>query len=147
MPRLVEYVTAMHDLEFRKATAALRSLWSEGNIYLEAREPWKTVKSDRDRTACTLRTALQLAVLYSVASAPFIPFASARLAQAFPDVEFGALTLDAGLRSLAAASLRSGDAFVGPGLLFDKFTPEALDALAERFGGAEAPAGSVAGGQ
>ena len=92
----------------------------------------------------TLRTAVDVMLRLF---APFIPFASARLAQAFPTVEVGALTLDAGLRSLAAASLRSGDAFVGPGLLFDKFTPEALAALAERFGGAEASAGSVAGGQ
>src|SRR5690606_26117980 len=64
--RLEEYLRNLHDLEFRKSATSLRALWAEGNEYLQSREPWKTVKVDRDRTACTLRTALGFVVACAV---------------------------------------------------------------------------------
>ena len=133
--RLAEYVGHMEALEFRKATAALRALWAEGNVYLEAREPWKTVKVDRDRTACTLRTALELVLVHSVASCPIIPRTADRLRLCFPSVARVPLQLDPDLRSAVVDVLAPGAPLVPPGLLFRKLAPEELEAWEERFGG------------
>jgi methionyl-tRNA synthetase len=134
--RLAEYLGHLDALDFRKATAALRALWAEGNAYLEAREPWRSVKVDRDRTACTLRTALRLCVVHAVASAPFVPGASARLLEAFPSVATPP-ALGPDLPAAATAALSPGDPLAAPGLLFTKLAPEDLDGWAERFGGGE----------
>lgn len=130
--RLSEYLTHLDSLEYRKATAALRSLWAEGNVYLEAREPWRTVKTDKDRTACTLRHALGLVALTAVASAPFIPAAAARLQQAFPAIDWSTVRLDASLRPLELVS--PGDPIDPPGLLFDKLSDEQIAEWEQRFG-------------
>ena len=133
--RLGEYVEAMDALQFRRAATALRALWAEGNGYLEVREPWKTVKVDRDRTACTLRNAMAVALVDAVASAPFVPEASQRLRAAFPADAGAELQLDPTLASAARAAVDAGDAFETPGLLFAKLAPEQLAEWADRFGG------------
>jgi len=143
--RLDEYIGHMEDLEFRKAAGALRALWAEGNAYLEQREPWRTIKVDRDRTACTLRTALQLALVDAVAAEPFIPATAARLrtcltgAAAASGVSGAAPTpglIGAGLPAAARDALAPGQGFTPPGLLFEKLDDDRLQSWAERFGGA-----------
>ncbi len=133
--RLTEYRGHMDSLEFRKAAAALRSLWAEGNVYLEAREPWKTVKVDRDRTACTLRTAVGLVAMVTVVSEPWVPDAAARLKEAFPSVDWAGVEL--GQLATGPALLAPGDPIVAPGLLFQKVAPEQLDEWSARFGGGD----------
>jgi methionyl-tRNA synthetase len=133
--RLGEYLGHLDDLEFRKAAAALRALWAEGNVYLETREPWKTVKVDRDRTACTLRTAIDLVALIAVASEPWVPAATARLRSAFPDLDWAALRLEPGLSARPLVGV--GNRIVPPGLLFQKLAPEQLDEWAAAFGGGQ----------
>ncbi|MGI9577829.1 MAG: methionine--tRNA ligase [Microthrixaceae bacterium] len=133
--RLEEFIAAMDALQFRRAAGALRALWSEGNAYLELREPWKTVKVDRDRTAATLRNALQLALVEAVASAPFVPEAAARLRRALPAVADTELALDPSLPAAAREAVASGDPFETPGLLFTKLAAEQLEEWADRFSG------------
>ena len=133
--RLSEYTGHLDDLEFRKAAAALRAVWAEGNVYLETREPWKSIKTDRDRTACTLRTALQLVVVAAVASEPFVPHASEALRAAFPSVAWDELRLDAGLARPDLVA--PGATIVPPGLLFQKLPQEQLDEWEARFDGGE----------
>jgi len=140
--RLGEYLVHMDALEFRKASAALRSLWAEGNVYLERREPWRTVTTDRDRTACTLRTALVLAVVDAVASIPFIPHTAERLATCLTGSTVPAGLLDAGLVDRALAAVQPGAAVVPPGLLFEKVADEQIAAWEDRFGGDADAAGS-----
>ena len=137
--RLAEYVGHLDALEFRKAAASLRALWAEGNLYLEQTEPWKTIKVDRDRTACTLRTALGLVLAHSVASAPFVPATAERLRAAFPDAVGVPLRLDAGLAAAASEVLRPGADLVPPSLLFRKLDPDELAGWEQRFSGGETP--------
>ncbi len=133
--RVTEYLDHLDGLEFRKATAALRALWAEGNGYLEEREPWRTVKVDRDRTACTLRTALGLVAGITGASEPFLPATARALRGVFPAVDWQQLVLD---RDLARVELvRAGDPIAPPGLLFQKLAPEQLTEWEQRFGGPE----------
>jgi methionyl-tRNA synthetase len=138
---LAEYLGCVDRLEFRKAAAALRALWAEGNVYLEAREPWRTIKTDRDLAAMTLRTAVGLCMINAVASEPFIPEAAAAIAGVCPTLaEPRALSSD--LADLVAGvadgtALPASDvAFHPPGLLFRKLAPEDLEGWEARFGGA-----------
>jgi methionyl-tRNA synthetase len=80
---LAEYETQMEALQFRKAAAALRALWSAGNSYLEEKAPWLEIKTDPEAAALTLRTAMNLIHLYAVVSEPFIPASSAAMRAAF----------------------------------------------------------------
>ncbi|MDE0607992.1 MAG: methionine--tRNA ligase [Acidimicrobiaceae bacterium] len=62
--------------------AALRTAMSGAqaiNTYLNATEPWKSAKSDAQRSATVLATALDAINCIRVALAPFLPFSSARL--------------------------------------------------------------------
>jgi methionyl-tRNA synthetase len=138
---LADYLGCIDRLEFRKAAATLRALWAEGNVYLEAREPWRTIKTDRDVAAMTLRTAVGLCMIDAVASAPFIPEASAAIAGVCPSL--GAVrALSPDLADLVAGvadgtALGEGDVgFHPPGLLFRKLAPEDLAEWEARFGGA-----------
>lgn len=135
--RLQFFIEKVEALEYRKAANALRSLWAAGNVYLETREPWKTVKDDRDRTACTLRHALELVVVCSIASEPFIPGAARRMRDILPTFDWEKLSLDAPLAELS--KLEPGDEVARIGLLFEKLAPERLDEWKDRFSGSIDP--------
>lgn len=127
-----EYNGFLDGLEFRKAAQALRALWAEGNVYLEAREPWRAIKSDRELAAMTLRTALGVVRLHAHLSSPFIPSTSARIAATLPD----APALEGVGAELAASvlDLDPGTRFVAPDLLFQKLDDDLVATWAERFG-------------
>ncbi|WP_329336902.1 methionine--tRNA ligase [Streptomyces sp. NBC_00663] len=131
---LAEYETQMEALQFRKAAAALRALWSAGNSYLEEKAPWLEIKTDKDGAALTLRTAMNLIHLYSVVSEPFIPATSAAMRQAFSLTDDTATWItEAEAKSLTAVP--AGTPFTVPPVLFAKLTDEDLETYKERFGG------------
>ncbi|MCX5049642.1 methionine--tRNA ligase [Streptomyces sp. NBC_00201] len=131
---LAEYESQLEALQFRKAAAALRALWSAGNSYLEEKAPWLEIKTDKDGAALTLRTAMNLIHLYAVVSEPFIPTTSATMRQAFALSDDTAtwITPDEA-RSLTGVP--AGTPFTVPPVLFAKLTDEDLETYKERFGG------------
>lgn len=131
---LAEYETQMEALQFRKAAAALRALWSAGNSYLEEKAPWLEIKTDPEAAALTLRTAMNLIHLYAVVSEPFIPSSSAAMRQAFALKDDTATWVSADeAKSLSAVP--AGTPFIVPPVLFAKLTDEDLETYKERFGG------------
>ncbi|MFG2777890.1 methionine--tRNA ligase [Streptomyces prunicolor] len=131
---LAEYETQMESLQFRKAAAALRALWSAGNSYLEEKAPWLEIKTDPEAAALTLRTAMNLIHLYAVVSEPFIPSSSAAMRQAFALKDDTATWVSSeGAKSLT--SVPAGTPFTVPPVLFAKLTDEDLETYKERFGG------------
>ncbi|MGW6710079.1 methionine--tRNA ligase [Streptomyces sp. NPDC054956] len=131
---LAEYEGHMDNLQYRKAAAALRALWSAGNSYLEEKAPWLEIKTDPEGAALTLRTAMNLIHLYSVVSEPFIPSSARAMRSAF------ALTEDTAtwVTPEQAASLDAvpaGTPFTVPPVLFAKITEEDLESYRDRFGG------------
>src|SRR5690606_9315738 len=50
-----------------------------GNKYLADEEPWKTIKTDEERTKTVMYVALQIAAALAVLSEPFLPFTSKKL--------------------------------------------------------------------
>ncbi|MER6525532.1 methionine--tRNA ligase [Streptomyces sp. NPDC001508] len=131
---LAEYEEHMEALQFRKAAAALRALWSAGNSYLEEKAPWLEIKTDKDGAALTLRTAMNLIHLYAVVSEPLIPSASAAMRTAFalPDDTAAWVCED---EARALASVPAGTPFTVPPVLFAKLTDDDLETYKERFGG------------
>ncbi|GAA3124211.1 methionine--tRNA ligase [Streptomyces rameus] len=133
---LAEYEEHMEALQFRKAAAALRALWSAGNSYLEEKAPWLEIKTDKEGAALTLRTAMNLIHLYAVVSEPLIPASSAAMRGAFalPDDTAAWVTAD---EAKALDSVPAGTPFTVPPVLFAKLTDEDLETYKERFGGTE----------
>ena len=64
---------------FREASQELMNLARLGNKYLADEEPWKTIKTDEDRTKTVMFVALQIASALAVVSEPFLPFTSNKL--------------------------------------------------------------------
>jgi methionyl-tRNA synthetase len=54
-------------------------LASQVNIYLSEQEPWKVIKSDRDRAATIWYVALRCVDTLKIIFTPFLPFSSQRL--------------------------------------------------------------------
>ncbi len=77
--RLRSEADLLEQVELRRALKEAMAGAQAANIYLNAREPWKTAKTDRQRTATTLWTALQAIAGLNVALAPFLPFSAAKL--------------------------------------------------------------------
>ncbi|MEU5769589.1 methionine--tRNA ligase [Streptomyces asoensis] len=130
---LAEYEGHMETLQFRKATQALRALWSAGNSYLEEKAPWLEIKTDQEGAALTLRTAMNLIHLYAVVSEPFIPASARAMREAF-DLADDTATWVTAEEARALASAPAGTAFSVPPVLFAKITDEDLDAWRSRFG-------------
>jgi methionyl-tRNA synthetase len=131
---LAEYEEQMEALQFRKAAAALRALWSAGNSYLEEKAPWLEIKTDKDGAALTLRTAMNLIHLYAVVSEPFIPATSAAMRQAFSLTDDTATWVSRD-EAKSLSSVPAGTPFTVPPVLFAKLTDDDLAAYKERFGG------------
>ncbi|MGI5436654.1 methionine--tRNA ligase [Streptomyces shenzhenensis] len=136
---LAEYEEHLEALQFRKAAAALRALWSAGNSYLEEKAPWLEIKTDKDGAALTLRTAMNLIHLYAVVSEPLIPSASAAMRAAFALADDTAPWVSED-EARALASVPAGTPFTVPPVLFAKLTDDDLETYKERFGGGDTAA-------
>ena len=86
----------------------------EANAYLNDREPWKTAKTDSDRTGTTLAVALTMIASAAVALSPFLPGTSLRVLRAL-----GVEADDRGPR-WEAPTLEVGHTIDDPGPLFAK---------------------------
>lgn len=133
---LAEYEEHMEALQYRKAGAALRALWSAGNSYLEEKAPWLEIKTDPEGAALTLRTAMNLIHLYAVVSEPFIPASAAAMRGAFT-LEADTATWVTAEQAKSLDAVPAGTAFTVPPVLFAKITEEDLESYRERFGGAD----------
>ena len=128
--RLRAYERHMDAIDIRKAAAELRAMWVAGNEYLQAAAPWSTVKTDTETAAMQVRLGLNLVRLYAVLSAPFLPFAAARLREAMGTDETWPDDAAAALSALPA-----GHAFSVPEVLFAKITDDQRADWASRFAG------------
>lgn len=77
--RLRAEADLLEQVELRRALKEAMAGAQAANVYLNALQPWKTAKADRERTATTLWTALQAIAGLNVALAPFLPFSAAKL--------------------------------------------------------------------
>ena len=64
---------------FREALKEAMNIARIGNKYISDMEPWKTAKTDMDRTASILYTCLQICADLAIAFEPFTPFSAEKL--------------------------------------------------------------------
>ncbi len=64
---------------FREALQEMMNVARIGNKYLADNEPWKKQKTDPDRTAAIMYTAIQLTGILSVIIEPILPFSAQEL--------------------------------------------------------------------
>ena len=73
----VEY--NLDNFHFREAQKEAMNLARIGNKYLADAEPWKTAKTDMERTATILNIALQITANLTIIIEPFLPFSADKL--------------------------------------------------------------------
>jgi methionyl-tRNA synthetase len=71
--------TLIETYKFRDALFELMNLARLGNKYLTENEPWKTIKTDTERTSTVLNISLQICACLSVLCSPFLPFSAKKL--------------------------------------------------------------------
>jgi len=70
---------ALGKYRFREAQTALMQLARAGNKYLAEEEPWKSVKTNPERTQTVMYVAAQVAAQLSQLMEPFLPHSAAKL--------------------------------------------------------------------
>ncbi len=118
-----------HNLDtfhFRDALKDMMNIARIGNKYLQDTEPWKVAKTDKERTASILNTALQICANLAVASETFIPFAAAKMRSM---LGLGCMTW----ANLGDTQLiKPGMKLSQPELLFEKIEDSAIEAQVAR---------------
>ena len=121
-------------MELRKSAQAARALWVLGNEYLTEAAPWSAIKSDPERAALIVRTGINLVGLFARISAPFIPFAAEKIAEAvgeayppsWPNTDAAA----------ELARIEAGRPVRAPEVLFKKLEDAQIEAWTAEFAGA-----------
>ena len=70
---------SLEKYRFREGLAEMMELARMGNKYLADTEPWKLIKTDKDRVGTILNIALQIVANLSIVGEPFIPFSAEKL--------------------------------------------------------------------
>ncbi|MBA3449686.1 MAG: methionine--tRNA ligase [Chloroflexia bacterium] len=115
-------------VHLRDGLLSAMALAASLNRYIDDAAPWKTLKTDPQRAATALWTALQVISALRVLTAPYLPFSSQRLHEYLGD-EGDVHALQWALRELPA-----GRALPSPQPLFRKLEDDELAGLVERLG-------------
>jgi methionyl-tRNA synthetase len=116
-------IEAVH---LRDGLRAVMALAGSLNRYLDVAAPWKTLKTDPERTATSLWAAFQVLGALRVLTAPYLPYSAQRLHEYLGD-EGDVHALPWAFRGVAA-----GRALPPPQPLFRKLDDEELAGLVER---------------
>jgi len=128
-PAVIE--SSLERYRFREAQQELMNVARLGNKYLADEEPWKTIKTDEERTKTVMYVALQIATALAVLSEPFLPHTSEKLKAM---LNFKGLKSIPNWKSIESISPSSGEMPLGGGdhtinageLLFSKVEDEQI---------------------
>ena len=131
--RIAAYTRHLEEMEFRKAFVELRAIWVAGNEYLQIAAPWTVIKDNPDKAAAAVRCGLNLILLFATLSRPVIPFTSDKMFAVFGvDPEEGARWPQSA--GVALRTLKGGEEFTLPEVLFAKIEDEQVGAWRQQFG-------------
>jgi len=133
LPRIRESLeNNIEHYRFREALKDAMNFARLGNKYLADTEPWKVIKSDRDRVATILNVALQITANTAVAIEPFMPFTADKMR---PMLGIDRIDWDMlGRADIIAAGHRTGT----PELLFDKIEDDVIERQLQKLEAAKA---------
>lgn len=111
----------IENYKFREASFQLMDLARLGNKYLADTEPWKLIKTDKERVGTILNISLQIAASLGILSEPFLPFTQEKIQRIlnYKDSKWS----DAGKSDI----LISGEPLGKPELLFEKIEDEVIE--------------------
>lgn len=133
LPRIRESLeNNIEHYRFREALKDAMNFARLGNKYLADTEPWKVIKSDRDRVATILNVALQITANTAVAIEPFMPFTAEKMRPMLGIDRIGWDML--GRADIIAAGHRTGT----PELLFDKIEDDVIERQLQKLEAAKA---------
>jgi methionyl-tRNA synthetase len=123
---------SLEKFRLRQAQERFIDIGRRANQYFDARQPWVTRKTDRERTATTLYCCCQVVRTLCTAMAPFVPDGAEQLAGIL-GVDFGWGGPDGGPDRWTAAKdgLSPGHPLRKPEVLFPKLEEEVIAELAE----------------
>jgi methionyl-tRNA synthetase len=131
--RIKAYEEQLQGMQFRRAAATLRSIWTLGNEYFDVAAPWKVLKEDRDGASAIIRVAINLIRVFGLLSAPVIPSTAGRMLRALR------LPAQPGWpsRDLTAElqAIKTGHAYDVPDVLFAKIELAQIERWSSAFGG------------
>ncbi len=136
LPQLMAHYEAM---EFRKAAAETRAIWSAGNDYITKAAPWTAYKTSVEQAGVGIRTGINLAALFGIIAQPVIPEAAKNILDAIgvPEVN---RSLD--LKKIGSAgypglldALPRGMSISVPAQLFTKIEDAQVADWSAKFGG------------
>ena len=130
---VAEATAQFEAIEVRKSAQALRACWVIGNEYLQEAAPWSAIKTDPERAAVIVRTAINLVGLYARLSAPIIPFAAGAMSLGVG--EGGATDWPGEDIAAELARIPAGRPVNAPPVLFRKIEATDVEAWSARFGG------------
>lgn len=123
---IADETEAIETFHFRDALKYAMEVARIGNRYLQETEPWKVAKTDMERTATILNTALQICGTLAVIFEPFLPFMAEKLQKMLGQEK---LAWDmAGKEDLIEAGRQLGK----PELLFEKIEDDVIQAQLDR---------------
>ncbi len=113
--------------KIRDGVFEIMNLARAGNKYFNDSEPWKTLKSDKEKCATTLYVCLQAIYTLAELAEPVIPFSSAKL--------FRILNAEkTGWDNCGSEVLREGHKLDKPEIIFPKIEDETIEALMSKLG-------------
>ena len=113
----------LEKFEFRNALSSLMNLARFGNQYLQTEEPWKTYKTQSEKTAQSLFVSAQIAIALGQFAEPFLPFSSEKLLKMFNVEKINWQKIET-----EKVLIESGHYINKAELLFSKIEDEVIDA-------------------
>ena len=113
---LDEAAKNLESCRFRLALSVAMGLSQEANRYLDVKEPWRTRRTDLERTATTLWVCLNVLSCLRTITYPFLPFSAQRLHEM---LGYDGQVQDSGWR---LDEIPVGKSFAKPRHLFRKLT-------------------------
>lgn len=122
-----EIAQLIEQYKFRAASQEMMQLARLGNKYLADEEPWKLIKTDPERVATIMHTALQVAAGLAIVSEPFLPHTAQKLRKMLQ------LNEALGWDNVSALHLiESGHQLGEAALLFEKIEDDAIAVQLEK---------------
>ena len=128
--------SSLERYRFREAQGELMNVARLGNKYLADEEPWKTIKTDEERTKTVMYVALQIAAALAILCEPFLPFTSDKLKNMLASAPLSDRTLSGaeGWKDVSSKTelLKPGHQINKAELLFSKIEDEQVEAQLDK---------------
>ena len=131
---LADVGDSLEHTRFKVAIGQVFALAQEANRYLDAKAPWRAIRSDREDAGNTLNVSLQVLNCLKVALAPFLPFSSQKVHE-YLGLEGSVEQEKWDFESLAGA-IQGGNPLRQPAPLYTKLDPEVVEMETQRLGNA-----------